>query len=339
MLYISHFTKGSVEAVLYREVAIIEAGTGTGISQFVDQFYRTITKEDGRLAGVVRTLHLTRINLQEPLPDEACLTASLLVSLPNLRFLDVFYHGVVLIPPVVNATCQFTSITHLSYRSIVKDPILFAAFLGSLPALEHMMLDNSIGSIPLVPTALHSLRQLQYASFDFAASVLADRQVPQIGLRLSHSQVAALLSYGATDSSLRGKLRCVRSLNITSSDTHPVTMIKCAALFQEIKHLKIYSDHWVKIGDVVAESAIFLRQTKVEYLQVDLVCDDNVEFVESLFSLVPTLKVFDLERISYEAGDGYRRFRRDKLTDGYEMLDPQPMPWWSQWWMDSKQHL
>ncbi|KAG9219744.1 hypothetical protein CCMSSC00406_0008121 [Pleurotus cornucopiae] len=200
------------------------------------------------------------------------------------------------------------------------------------------MPDSSIGSIPLAPTALRLLRQLQYPSFDFAASVLADRQVPQIGLDLSPSRVTALLAFGATDSMLRDKFRCVQSLNITSFDTHPVALIKCAALCQEIKHLKIFSDHWVKFGDVVAESAILLRQTKVEYLQVDLICDDNQEFVESLFSLVPSLKIFDFERISFQAGHGYHRIRRDKLTDGYEVIKDRPMLWWSQWWMNSKLH-
>ncbi|KAJ8689435.1 hypothetical protein PTI98_012338 [Pleurotus ostreatus] len=137
MLYISHSMKGSVEAVLYKEVEIVDARTGAGISHFVDQSHRTITKEDGRLAGVVRTLpHSMASSHAGATPRRSTLNRCPLLSLRNLKYLDVFYHGVVLMPPVVDATCQITSTTRLSYPSIVKDPIPFADFLGSLPAYD-----------------------------------------------------------------------------------------------------------------------------------------------------------------------------------------------------------
>ncbi|KAF9491317.1 hypothetical protein BDN71DRAFT_86075 [Pleurotus eryngii] len=253
MMYISAYTKNIVEILLYEHPEIGNPLKDLEISHLVEQFHRSITKGDEHLADVVQSLHLFRFCKSGS--DNTCLTTPLLMSLRNLKHLSVLFCDMVLIPPAVDPSCQFASITHLSYSTELEDPVAFAAFLGSLPSLEYMKSwGDSIRSVPLAPEALSRLRHLEYASFDFAVSVLTGRQVPHIGLYFDDLEpLIPLVNDGEDYSTLRDMFRCVESLSIVSEHVDPITLIICSSYFQGIKYLQVRSEHPMPSVDVVLD--------------------------------------------------------------------------------------
>lgn len=246
MVSISPYTKEIVETILYREPRIGFSLQRTGISHLVEQFHRTITKGDGHLADGVRTLGLSRLQrrpTRTAVANDSCLTAALLVSMRNLKHLEVVYHGVILIPPIVDPSDRFTSITHLCWFSEVNNAVSFAAFLGSLPSLEYMTAGgDGMGFIPLAPTALPLLRHLDNASLHFAESVLAGRHVPHLGLATDDFEPLFPILDGAVPPTLLTAMKCVESLSMTSQVIDALTLMECASLFREMKSLKISSE-------------------------------------------------------------------------------------------------
>lgn len=79
--------------------------------------------------------------------------------------------------------------------------------------------------------------------------------------------------------------------------------------------------------------------TKIEFLQLNIICDDNVESVKDLFPALPSLKMFDFARMNDDADPGLLRFRRDKLNDKPEWLEGESVRDWDQWWTDVDEDL
>ncbi len=247
LLRISPYTKGIVERILYREPKIGFSLKRTKISHLVEQFYRTVTKGDGQLAYTVQALSLGRVEKhtdeEAPVQDDTCLTAALLLSLRNLKHLEVLYHGVTLAPPTVDPSCQFTSITHLCWSAEVKDAASFASFLASLPSLEYLMAGgDGIGSIPLAPTALPLLRHLVSASFELADSILVGRQVSHLGVKTNNIQTCLSNAIVKRVTSPPPVIASVQALSINSDEIHLIPLTVCASswcTFPELKYLRI----------------------------------------------------------------------------------------------------
>ncbi|KAJ8695771.1 hypothetical protein PTI98_005698 [Pleurotus ostreatus] len=344
MASISRYTKGIVETVLYREPSIGFSLKRKGISHLVEQFRQTVTKGDGRLADVVRTLYLGRYppNTTGSTPGQIdrCLTSALLLSLHNLKYLTVLYQGVTIAPPIVNASCRFTSITHLCWSADVKDAISFAFFLESMPSLEYVKVNgDGIGSIPLATDALPLLRFLSDSSLDFAKSVLTDRHVPHLGLATENLESLSPLLELRIDATPLPMLKCVQSLLITSNTIDPLSLTVYARLCPEIKYLQITSDEPIESLSALLLFVDNLFGTKVEFLQLNIICDDNVESVTDLFSALPSLKMFDFARMNDDADSGLLRFRRDKLDDKPDWLEGESVRDWNQWWTDVDEEL
>lgn len=337
MMSISAYTKNIVETLLYKHPEIGNQSQDLEISHLVKQFHRSITKGDGHLADIVQSLHLSgSCRSGQPGSDNTCLTTPLLMSLRNLKHLSLFFCDMVLIPPAVDPSCQFASITHLDYSTELDDPVAFAAFLGSLPSLEYMKSwGDYIGSIPLAPEALPRLRHLDYASFDSAVSVLTGRHVPHVCLFFDDLEpLIPLLNDGADYSTLRDTFRCVESLSVVSEYVGPITLIICASYFQGIKYLQIRSEITMPSVDVVLDLAGTLQATKLEYFELNLFCYKilTANSARTLFSQIPTLKIFDLRRTIIDADSEDCRFRRDKLKDGSESIQAKPLTQWNRWW-------
>ncbi|KAG9220288.1 hypothetical protein CCMSSC00406_0006353 [Pleurotus cornucopiae] len=329
MVSISPYTKEIVEAILYREPRIGFSLQRTRISHLVEQFHRTINKGDGRLADGVRTFSLSRLQrrpTRTAVPLDACLTAAFLLCMRNLKRLEVVYHGAILIPPIVDPSDRFISITHLCWFSEVNNAVSFAAFLGSLPSLEYMTAGgDGMGFIPLAPTALPLLRHLDNASLNFAKSVLTGRHVPHLGLATDDFEPLFPILDGDIGPTVLNAMKCVESLSMTSEVIDSLTLMECASMFREMKNLKIYSEDPLETLAMLETSAARLCETKIISLELRAVCDDDVESdIESmrqLFSTIPSLKVFDFKRVNDDIKDGSYRFCRDKLDDGPEWIE------------------
>ncbi|KAF4580538.1 hypothetical protein EYR38_003137 [Pleurotus pulmonarius] len=284
----------------------------TKISHLVEQFYRTVTKGDGQLAYTVQALSLGRVEKhtdeEAPVQDDTCLTAALLLSLRNLKHLEVLYHGVTLAPPTVDPSCQFTSITHLCWSAEVKDAASFASFLASLPSLEYLMAGgDDIGSIPLAPTALPLLRHLVSASFELADSILVGRQVSHLGVKTNNIQTCLSNAIVKRVTSPPPVIASVQALSINSDEIH---LIPLTDPLRNLSELAPY------VG--------LLRETKVEFLSFETVSDDDGrESAKDLFAALPSLKTFDFQRLNDDAEDGFHRFRRDKLNDEPEWIEEE----------------
>ncbi|KAF4580537.1 hypothetical protein EYR38_003136 [Pleurotus pulmonarius] len=329
MVSISPYTKEMVETILYRDPRIGFSLQKARISHLVEQFHRTITKGDGHLADGVRTLSLSRLQrrpTRTATPHDSCLTAALLVSMRNLKRLEVVYHDVILIPPIVDPSDRFTSITHLCWSSEVANAVSFAAFLGSLPSLEDMTAGGDrIGFIPLPSTALPLLRRLDKASLNFAESVLTGRHVPELGLATNDIEPFFPILDGSISPTLLATMKCVESLSMTSQGIDSLTLMECASLFSELKYLKISSEDLLETLAMLQSSAARLYETKIQSLELHAVCDDDVEgdveSMKQLFSTVPSLQIFEFKRMNDNIKDGSYRFCRDKLDDAPEWIE------------------
>ncbi|KAG9220297.1 hypothetical protein CCMSSC00406_0006362 [Pleurotus cornucopiae] len=344
MASISRYTKGIVETVLYREPSIGFSLQRKEISHLVEQFHRTVTRGDGRLADVVRTLYLGRFppNTTGSTPGQidTCLTGALLLSLRNLKYLTVLYQGVTIAPPTVNASCRFASITHLCWSTDVKDAISFASFLASMPSLEYVKVNgNGIGSIPLATDALSLLRFLSDSSLDFATTVLTGRHVPHLGLATENFEFLLQILASQIDATHLPMLKCVQSLLLTSNTLDPLSLMVYARLCPAIKYLQITSDEPIESLSSLLPFVDNLCGTKIEFLQLNIICDDNVESVKTLFSALPSLKMFDFARMNDDADSGLLRFRRGKLDDKPDWLEGESVRDWDQWWTDVDEDL
>lgn len=86
--------------------------------------------------------------------------------------------------------------------------------------------------------------------------------------------------------------------------------------------------------DVVLHLAGTFQATKLEYFELNLFCYENLtaNSARTLFSQIPTLKIFDLRCTIIDADSEYCRFRRDKLKDGSEAIEAKPLTQWNRWW-------
>ncbi|KAL4260528.1 hypothetical protein AB1N83_007186 [Pleurotus pulmonarius] len=335
MVSISRYTKGIVETVLYREPSIGFSLQRKEITHLVEQFHQTVTKGDGHLSDVVRTLYLGRFPPKPagstPAPIDTCLTGALLLSLRKLKYLTILYHGITLAPPTVDSSCRFTSITHLCWSTDVKDAVSFASFLASMPSLEYLKVHgDGIGSVPLPPDALPMLQFLSDSSLDFATIVLTGRNVPHLGLATEKIEILLPILASQMTAAHLPMLKCVQSLLITSNMVDPLSLMAFARLFPEIKYLQITSDEPIESLSSLVSFVDHLCGSKIEFFQLNIICDDNVDSVKDLFSALPTLKMFDFARMTDDADSGLLRFRRDKLDDKPVWLEGETVRDWNQ---------
>lgn len=346
MVRISSYTKGIVERILYREPKIGFSLKGTEIAHLVEQFHRTVTKGDGHLASNVQTLSLGRIQKKPaegtPVQDDTCITAALLLSLRNLKQLEVLYHGVTPVPPAVDPSSQFTSITHLCWSAEVKDAVSFAYFLASLPSLEYLMAGgDGIGSIPLAPTAIPLLRHLVNASFELTESILVGRQISHLGVKTNNVQSCFSNALGKhVTSAPLPVVESVQSFSINSDTIHLIPLTACAYAwysFPELRYLRIASDDPLGNLSELVPYVSQLRHTKVEFISFETVSDDDgMESAKDLFAALPSLKTFDYQRMNDGAEDGFHRFRRDKLEEEPEWIEEESTSEWDQQWTGSE---
>ncbi len=235
IIFLSRDAKKVVETFLYQEPEI-RLHTDDMTPTLVDQFHQAVMKDDGLLANYVHTLTIKRGASRR---IEACVDEALLLALRNLRRLRVQSTYGEVAPPSVSPSSQFSNITHLVWRTDVRDQFSFAAFLEALPGLEYLGVwaDELTETISLAPSALPLLRHLEQASFDFAASILPGRQIHHLGL---YTDYYLPPQYRSLSPSLKDAHQHVQSLDMVSKFI-PEYLMAYVASFRQLRYLKVRS--------------------------------------------------------------------------------------------------